>query len=125
MSGFTFTKGEKHVLIKVTESEPALELLSNLLQEYTSSHTGTNVVFNLEEIQTLNPDQVEVIETFFKQVIGSGVSFVIAGLDEELWHLLSNLEQTPTVTEAQDLVLMEEVERELGAHLDFEDDDNE
>lgn len=125
MSGFTFTKGEKHVLIKVTEPEPASTLLTNLLQEYTSSYTGTNVVLNLEEIQTLNPDQVEVIETFFKQVRGSEVSFVIAGLDEELGHLLSNIEQTPTVTEAQDLVFMEEVERELGAHLDFEDNKNE
>jgi anti-anti-sigma regulatory factor len=125
MNGFTFTKGEKHVLIRIAESEPTSALLTNLLQEYTSSHTGTNVLLNLEVIQTLNPEQVEVIETFFKQVRGSGVSFVIAGLDEELGHLLSNIEQTPTVTEAQDLVFMEEVERELGAHLDFEDEENE
>ncbi len=124
MSAFTIKKGDKHVLIQIADSAPSSALLTNLLTEYTSSHTESNVVLNLEEVLTLDVECVKVIEAFFKQVMAEELSFIIAGLDEELGYLLPNIEQTPTITEAQDLVFMEEVERELGAHIDFENEED-
>ena len=79
-----------------------------------------NVVLNLEDIQTLDNAAAEQIASLQRRFHENGASFVICGLSAEAERALgrmglsNQLGVVPTESEARDMVLMEEIERELA-----------
>lgn len=123
MSSYSIEKGDKHLVVSCLEKNPSQELIKTIFAEYLSHFEDWNVVFNLSSIGTLEKDVIDTIEEWFLHVKNGDHSFIIACLDENIGHFLPNIEQVPSITEAQDLLFMEEVERDLGVHLDFNEEE--
>jgi anti-anti-sigma factor len=79
-----------------------------------------NVVLNLKDIQTLDNAAGQHIVTLRKRFQANGASFVLCGLHPavaaslEARGTLALLNVAPSQSEAQDIVQLEEMERELS-----------
>ena len=79
----------------------------------------TNLVISLNNVVNIKENSVNDIAALQNEFYGQNISFVICELQPAVQSLVEKLELddvmniTPTVTEAWDMVQMEEVEREL------------
>ena len=121
----TDTKEKFHVIEVITPhlSANMTEELSNSLLQYLQSPIK-NVVLNLKEIKSLDESAAETIVKLQQNFYDSNASFVVCELNKDVEayldekELLELINLTPTVSEAGDIVQMEEIERDL---LDEED----
>lgn len=119
---------EKFYVITVQESSLSADMsaeLTDLLLGYLQKDAGSsgskmnNIILNLEELQNLDEETAENLVKIQQKFYESKASFVICGLQkpvEEFLDSLSLLElmnTTPTISEAGDIIMMEEIEREF------------
>ena len=123
MAEFNIESADKHVVVSVSVATITTDLVQTMSAAYTSLYDDNNMVLILSGVNEIEPPAVIELERWFQHVKNGDQSFVIADLKDDLGHLLPNIEQAPTITEAQDLIFMEEVERELGVHLDLDEDE--
>lgn len=92
--------------------------LEQLLSELQNTPPGC-VVLSMEAVQTLDPDCAKTLAIWQGKYYESSLSFVICQLQPAVENLLDEAELlevmnvTPTMSEAWDIVQMEEIEREL------------
>jgi anti-anti-sigma factor len=78
-----------------------------------------NVVLNLKDIKTMDIAAAEYLVKLQQNYYEQNASFVVCGLQNEIEEMLEKEELlelmnvTPTESEAADIVMMEEIEREL------------
>jgi len=87
-----------------------------------------NMVLNLENVEEIAPDACQTLTDLQQAFYDKSASFVMFCLSSKLetafdeLGLLEVLNLTPTLSEASDIVMMEEIERELLDSDDFEFD---
>ena len=87
-----------------------------------------NMVLNLENVTDIDPTACQVLTDLQQAFYDKSASFVICCLSPKIENafdelgFLEVLNLTPTVSEASDIVMMEEIERELLDSDDFEFD---
>ena len=87
-----------------------------------------NMVLNLENVKEIAPDACQILTDLQQAFYDKSASFVMCCLSDKLEDsfdglgLLEVLNLTPTLSEASDIVMMEEIERELLDSDDFEFD---
>ena len=87
-----------------------------------------NMVLNLENVEEILPDACQTLTDLQQAFYDKSASFVMCCLSPKLetafdeLGLLEVLNLTPTLSEASDIVMMEEIERELLDSDDFEFD---
>ena len=114
------TKERFHVITIDEEELPAnmTEELNKKLLTYINS-TVPNVVFNMAKVNCIAEGTAEDIANIQQQFYENNCSFVICSLQKQVesaldkQELLELLNVTPTESEAGDIILMEEIEREL------------
>jgi anti-anti-sigma factor len=90
--------------------------------------TQKNMVLNLENVEEIAPDACQILTDLQQAFYDKSASFVMCCLSTKLEDsfdslgLLEVLNLTPTLSEASDIVMMEEIERELLDSDDFEFD---
>ena len=90
--------------------------------------TQKNMVLNLENVKEITPDACQTLTDLQQAFYDKSASFVMCCLSSKLetafdeLGLLEVLNLTPTLSEASDIVMMEEIERELLDSDDFEFD---
>jgi anti-anti-sigma factor len=78
-----------------------------------------NVILSLKEVRTMSEEAAEVLTGIQTRYYDEGVSFVICEIQEDLEEtleqngILETMNVAPTLSEAWDIVQMEEIEREL------------
>jgi anti-anti-sigma regulatory factor len=86
------------------------------------------MVLNLENVEEIAPDACQTLTDLQQAFYDKSASFVMCCLSSKLetafdeLGLLEVLNLTPTQSEASDIVMMEEIERELLDSDDFEFD---
>jgi len=117
---------EKFHEIKVAETHLAANMtaeLSSLLNPYLTNPIK-NIIIQLTDVQTIDMQAAEALVSIQQNFYDNGASFVIcevqpqveAYLDEI--QLLETMNITPTLSEAWDIVQMEEIEREFFGEED-------
>ena len=87
-----------------------------------------NMVLNLENVEEIAPDACQILTDLQQAFYDKSASFVMCCLSATIEDafdslgLLEVLNLTPTLSEASDIVMMEEIERELLDSDDFEFD---
>lgn len=87
-----------------------------------------NMVLNLENVKEIAPDACQILTDLQQAFYDKSASFVMCCLISNIENafdslgLLEVLNLTPTLSEASDIVMMEEIERELLDSDDFEFD---
>jgi anti-anti-sigma factor len=87
-----------------------------------------NMVLNLENVKEIAPDACQILTDLQQAFYDKSASFVMCCLSTNIEEgfdslgLLEVLNLTPTLSEASDIVMMEEIERELLDSDDFEFD---
>jgi anti-anti-sigma factor len=87
-----------------------------------------NMVLNLEKVTDIEPTACQILTDLQQAFYDKSASFVMCCLSstiEDVFDslgLLEVLNLTPTLSEASDIVMMEEIERELLDSDDFEFD---
>jgi len=87
-----------------------------------------NMVLNLENVEEIAPDACQTLTDLQQAFYDKSASFVMCCLSSKLetafdeLGLLEVLNLTPTLSEASEIVMMEEIERELLDSDDFEFD---
>jgi anti-anti-sigma factor len=90
--------------------------------------TQKNMVLNLENVEEIAPEACQILTDLQQAFYDKSASFVMCCLNAKLEDafdelgLLEVLNLTPTLSEASDIVMMEEIERELLDSDDFEFD---
>jgi anti-anti-sigma factor len=90
--------------------------------------TQKNMVLNLENVEEIAPDACQILTDLQQAFYDKSASFVMCCLSSNIENafdslgLLEVLNLTPTLSEASDIVMMEEIERELLDSDDFEFD---
>ena len=90
--------------------------------------TQKNMVLNLENVEEIAPDACQILTDLQQAFYDKSASFVMCCLSTKLEDsfdslgLFEVLNLTPTLSEASDIVMMEEIERELLDSDDFEFD---
>jgi anti-anti-sigma factor len=103
---------EVHLTANMTDNLE--QLFNNILQNPVK-----NVVLCLNDVKEIDTQTANKIASIQQVFYESGASFVICGLQPAVEHnldacgLLENLNITPTLSEAWDILQMEEIEREL------------
>lgn len=97
------------------------EELTNLLLGYLQKDIP-HIVLNMENIKTINEDEIEKIAAIQQQFYSGNASFVICCLQREAEKVFARqdffdaMNITPSESEAWDMVQMEEIERELSGY---------
>lgn len=92
--------------------------LSELLQRHSKSDIP-HLILDLRNTKVIDVDVAKMISQVQRNFYNDGLSFVICEMQEEVISvfekedLLEELNYTPTLSEAWDIVQMEEIEREL------------
>ena len=116
----TDTKEKIHV---ITVGEPSLSAdmaaeLSDLLAPYLQNDVK-NIILNLKELQYVDEAAGEMLVKTQQKFYENNASFVICEMQKPVEefldsvNLLEMINNTPTESEASDIVQMEEIEREL------------
>ena len=116
----TDTKEKFHVITLPGPNLSATmtEELSDCLLSFLRSEIK-NIVLNLKQLQSLDNISAETLVKVQQKFYENSASFVICDLQPQVeefldkQELLEMMNTTPTVSEAGDIVQMEEIEREL------------
>ncbi len=112
---------EKFHEIRLTEPHLAANMtaeLSALLNSYLKNEVK-NVILQLTDVQTIDTEAAEALVLIQQNFYDNGASFVICEVQPQIEkmlddaQLLETMNITPTLSEAWDIVQMEEIEREF------------
>jgi anti-anti-sigma factor len=116
----TDTKEKFHVIRVITPILSA-NMAADLNRQFLDllKDTIKNVVLNLASVKSIEEEAAEIIVRIQQKFYESNVSFVICELDPQVeeaidkMELLELMNVTPSESEAGDIVMMEEIERDL------------
>ncbi|SFP11414.1 hypothetical protein SAMN05428949_7392 [Chitinophaga sp. YR627] len=79
---------------------------------------GRNLILDMALVEKADAEGIKAILTVYHQQYDSGLSCAVTGLNSTLTNDLKNADETaynlvPTMSEAIDMVMMEDLEREL------------
>ena len=118
---YSITIGDKNALVTISANAIHTGVIASIRKELKSKFPDENVILDLPQVTVLTSQNITDIKEWFHVTKAANHSFIISSLSDDLGVDLSNIEQTPTVSEARDMIFMEEVERELGASFDFDE----
>lgn len=112
----------KEKIVVFCPEEPVLD--ANLAEEFKAAVAGLpelegrNLILDMTLVQKIDPPGVEAILTVYERMYDNNLSCAVTGLNNTLTASLKSaggdmLNLAPTMAEAIDLVMMEELEREL------------
>ena len=112
----------KEKIVVFCPEEPVLG--ANLAEEFKAAVAGLpelegrNLILDMTLVQKIDPPGVEAILTVYERMYDNNLSCAVTGLNNTLTATLKSaggdmLNLAPTMAEAIDLVMMEELEREL------------
>lgn len=118
---FKIDTREKFHAITINEPVLAANMTAELSECLANAQQNgvKNVVLNLEDIKSLDNAAAQTLVKIQQEFYANHHSFVICCLDKapekflDQAELLDRLNITPTLSEAGDIVQMEEIEREL------------
>ena len=110
---FVYQAGSQHVIVKLSE-----DLSSELSGTFASYMEGVssedaNVIVEVSGLKHVSEATRTVLMEWRKEILDSDKSFVICGQPAEDFEWPEDVEYTPTLSEAQDIVFMDEVECSL------------
>ncbi|MBU2526057.1 MAG: ribonuclease Z [Bacteroidetes bacterium] len=105
-------KLEKHTLIEATETD--FETFRDAFDEAYPSFVGENLILNLHELQGLSTQNLLTFSKLQKKHRRAKKSFVVVYLHADFNDFPDDFQLVPTLQEAEDLIEMEEIERDLG-----------
>lgn len=114
-------KQEKYVLVSIQEPKLTSVVAPELKAEVVMLHHENfkNMIFDLTQVQYCDSSGLSAILVGYRTCRDNNGSFVLCGVNDHVRKLISisqldsMLVQVPTVSEAVDLILMEEVEKQL------------
>lgn len=117
----TIDKQEKYALVSIKESKLTSLVAPDLKAEIVMlNHDGfKNMIFDLNEVQYCDSSGLSAILVAYRACRDNNGAFVLAGVQDHVRKLISisqldgMLVQVPTVSEAIDLIFMDEVEKQL------------
>ena len=123
---FNFDAKQDYTLISVTSAHFDVKMAENLLQSCVqlSEKESPNFIIDFSACQTLDAAACAFLENIHNQCYNENQSFVCTGFKDELLqqlkaqnlHFILNI--TPSFIEAEDIVRMENLERDLLNGLD-------
>ncbi len=109
MSNFKVEKHEAHVELTWTIS--AIDATD---VEVAIAEVGDqNAILIFTKVESISEDAANKLTQEMSDKLDANRSFKLAEVNEQLQAVFKNIELVPTLTEAQDLLFMEEVERDL------------
>ena len=116
----TDTKEKFHEII-VLEHQLTANMTADLVKTLTTylKSSEKNVILQLNDVKTIDTQVAEALVSLQTTFYEDGASFVLCGVQHEVRNfldkdqLLDFLNITPTLSEAWDILQMEEIERDL------------
>ena len=123
---FNFDAKQDYTLISVTSAHFDVKMAENLMQSCVqlSEKESPNFIIDFSACQTLDAAACAFLENIHNQCYNENQSFVCTGFKDELLQQLKahnlhfTLNITPSFIEAEDIVRMENLERDLLNGLD-------
>jgi anti-anti-sigma regulatory factor len=123
---FNFDAKQDYTLISVTSAHFDVKMAENLMQSCVqlSEKECPNFIIDFSACQTLDAAACAFLENIHNQCYNENQSFVCTGFKDELLQQLKaqnlhfTLNITPSFIEAEDIVRMENLERDLLNGLD-------
>jgi anti-anti-sigma regulatory factor len=123
---FNFDAKQDYTLISVTSAHFDVKMAENLMQSCVqlSEKESPNLIIDFSACQTLDAAACAFLENIHNQCYNENQSFVCTGFKDELLQQLKaqnlhfTLNITPSFIEAEDIVRMENLERDLLNGLD-------
>ena len=103
----------KNTTIITQEKKTISELVQEINKIYTTIESN-NIIINLFSLNEVNADQLKEFSLLSDKHRKSKHSFVIVNKAVSIDEISEELIVVPTLTEAHDLIEMEEIERDLG-----------
>jgi anti-anti-sigma regulatory factor len=117
---FKIDTKEKIVVIRPEISELGANMADAFSEEISglSELEGRNLILDMTLIEKADDEGIQAILTVYHQQYDSGLSCALTGLNSALTNLVKQTDESvhnlaPTMAEAIDLVMMEDLEREL------------
>lgn len=95
------------------ENRDMVNIFDNLVKIYDDI-SSKNIILDLSNVKNINNENLSVLLTLINQHKDKKKSFVLIVNEAELGELDEKITAAPTLTEAEDLVEMENIERDLG-----------
>jgi len=123
---FKYDTKEKLVVFRL--EEPAFN--ANLAEDFIRAiHNlkdldGRSLVLDMADVQSIDHPGIEAILAVYQEIYAKNLSCCLANLNSALTAQVNDaagdqfINIVPTVSEAMDIVMMEEIERELGLDID-------
>ena len=123
---FNFDAKQDYTLISVTSAHFDVKMAENLMQSCVqlSEKESPNFIVDFSACQTLDAAACAFLENINNQCYNENQSFICTGFKDELLQQLKaqnlhfTLNITPSFIEAEDIVRMENLERDLLNGLD-------
>jgi len=123
---FNFYAKQDYTLISVTSAHFDVKMSENLMQSCVqlSEKESPNFIIDFSACQTLDAAACAFLENIHNQCYNENQSFVCTGFKDELLQQLKaqnlhfTLNITPSFIEAEDIIRMENLERDLLNGLD-------
>lgn len=104
-----------NLLILKAENTTLQDFQSKVQDELTSGEgKGKNVILDLLELIDVDLNSLLSFQSICDAHVESGCSFVIVNDSINFNDLPPSLHVTPTLEEAKDIIVMEDIERDLG-----------
>lgn len=117
---FKIDTKEKIVIFRLQAADLDAKMAAAMEKEVLAAPglEGSNLILDLHSLQSAAPEALEAIFTVYRHRYEHGLSAAVAGLNRVLTARLSELYPemqniVPTESEAIDMVMMEDLEREL------------
>lgn len=106
------SKKDRYTLLTST-SNAYSEFLVSFKEAYNNSE-DQNIILQLSENLNISEDEISLFLSYANQSKENGTSFVIVKTGINVDDFEENLNIVPTLVEAEDVIEMEEIERDLG-----------
>lgn len=105
-------KNNKETLIKPTENSIS-DFFVSFKKNYVT-FSGENLILDFSDFKGVKTENILLFLQIVKDHRNNGMSFVIVSDEIDTDNLPDELIAVPTITEAKDIIEMEEIERDLG-----------
>ncbi len=114
----TFSKEEKYVLIETTNEHLDTEIIDAMRDRFYEKYERENIIIMLPKVKEMTDEAFNRFSFWNGETRNMDKTFVIASLVEELGNEMPEIEKTMSLSEAQDIIFLEEVERDIDRHFE-------
>lgn len=111
------SKGDKHVVVEFKCEKLTQADIEKAQDRVSEKYENESIILRMANVADIEEKVFEMLSFWNETVKGRNKSFVIAELVEQLGTEVPEIEKTLTMSEAQDIIYMEEVERDIDEHL--------